>query len=555
MPCHVTLCPNAPRHCRGEMRGMARYEKGDVMNRKRVMIVTAVALAGALALTCVFALGFQSRVRRMFSLNQQRIAQGYYMGDFEFKMVGALYDLDHGRYLTAIRRLNRYYEQLETGRGLIKVPDFKNAAQELEFYKNLQDERTGAFMDPSYPLCTYFQPTLNVIQHIERLSTNLGRPVTLKYPLKFLERLDSPEELEAYLDDLSTVGVLVGKMPKTPNVLASLKAYDDLERLRLHFFSNEWKRALLRWHWERQDPQSGYWDVRRRSDGRPLKGGDLTNTGRIIKMFVDENGEDLHPQFPLRYRKQMLATTLEKLKTPLPPDLPGQHEWAIDRSRCVRLLTEYLWRTMTNDQKQQAEVELERLVRVVFTRFYIPKQGAFSLYAGQESATLDGTAEFLSIMTRLGFFSTQQQKKLWGETLMEEEQSAESGSWSPEAVKNRNEIQRMNSIRIYGPDFDPDDLTKGVLVVAYPGPAATPDAVDLAQNIARWVDAAPQRMGNWVSRETLRRRAPRLAVPEVFIVRADEDGAALDRFLREREWRMIIGFDELQRPRMRLAKT
>jgi hypothetical protein len=117
-------------------------------------------------------------------------------------------------------------------------------------------------MDDSYPLCTYFEPTLNVIEHIEYLSKNMDQPLKLKYPLTFIEQLDSPRELRAYLDDLATVGILVSKMPKTPNVLSSLGSYNDLERLDLYIFSAEWKRELVKWHWENQDPKTGYWGVR-----------------------------------------------------------------------------------------------------------------------------------------------------------------------------------------------------------------------------------------------------------------------------------------------------
>ena len=59
-------------------------------------------------------------------------------------------------------------------------------------------------MDDLYPLCTYFPTTLNLIDHLEYLANTIGEPLQLKYPLKFLEQLDSPEKLRAYLDDLST---------------------------------------------------------------------------------------------------------------------------------------------------------------------------------------------------------------------------------------------------------------------------------------------------------------------------------------------------------------
>jgi hypothetical protein len=95
------------------------------------------------------------------------------------------------------------------------MPDFTSKEEEFEFYLNLQNPRTGAFMDDSYPLCTYHGPTENVLLHLEALARGIGRPLRLKYPLKYLDEINTPEKLIAFLDEVSTVGWIASKFPQT----------------------------------------------------------------------------------------------------------------------------------------------------------------------------------------------------------------------------------------------------------------------------------------------------------------------------------------------------
>ena len=104
--------------------------------------------------------------------------------------------------------------------GLIEIPRFADKEEELEFFLNLQNSKTGAFMDDSYPYCTYHAPTENVLSHIAALAKDTGRPPALKYPLKYLNEINTPEKLRKYLDDVSTVGWVVAKFPQTSFLFA-----------------------------------------------------------------------------------------------------------------------------------------------------------------------------------------------------------------------------------------------------------------------------------------------------------------------------------------------
>jgi len=53
-------------------------------------------------------------------MNKELQEAGYYMGDFEFKMLGILYWLDKGEYYRALVHLNKLHKQFKAKEGLIK---------------------------------------------------------------------------------------------------------------------------------------------------------------------------------------------------------------------------------------------------------------------------------------------------------------------------------------------------------------------------------------------------------------------------------------------------
>ena len=529
------------------------------MSKKRLFLTVSLVFVVLLSSLGLFV--FQkvkttkAMMRKMFQLNSQRRADGYYMAQFEFQMVGVLYYLDKGHYKKAMSRFEDIYFQLKTGEGLIKVPTFANKEEELEFYLNMQNPKTGAFMDDTYPLCTYFQPTLNVIGHMENLAKSIGRPLTLLYPLTFMQQLDSPQELRAYLDDLATVGRLVSKMPVTPYVVSPLKSYDDLENLNLYSFSPEWKRELVKYYWENQDPETGYWGVRLRSNGKLLEGGDLTSTPKFIRLIVDKQGRDRYPEFPLRYKDAMLKTTLKKLKKSMPESLSEQHEWSIDRSRGLRLLIDYLWDSLSAEQKSMARKEMEHIVRTMYSEFYVPEDGAFSLYAGQNQADLDGTAEYVSILKRVGAFSIEQQTKLWGisENTVANLGIIETSTLTEKDFLPLKSIQGINSIRLYNTEPEGDRYFSDVIAVIYPGDTPVLDVAELAPNIDKWINTTPQNMGNWVSKESLKEKLDMVIAPPVLVSKGVFPLEFANKTLRENKKLVAIGFDVLQVPRFKIV--
>ena len=501
----------------------------------------------------------RTRIREVFEMNQIVKNEGYYVSEFEFKMLGVAYWLDHGRYIKSFATINNIHRQMKTREGLIKVPNFSGNKDRLEFYRNLQNQETGAFMcDSSYPLFSNIGVTANMLNFIEELSREAGEPFRLNCSLKFLDQIGTVEKLSAFLDDLSTVGWLGAKF-RTPFVEIGelIELADDAERTGLYSFSPEWKQAFLQWCYNNQDATTGFWGARSRTEGALLDDGDLLATEKIIKLFVDVNGNEIHPEFPLKHRIEMFKTALGKFSEPMPEDLDELHDWILAREHGIRFLTRYLWKKASSENKEKAKKLMMDFLKVRFEKYYIEQEGAFSLYPGAEHADLDGTGEAIGMFDNIGSFSSEKQVSLWG---VPEDSIIDAGIRQvSEITKNDfdsiSNSPTINSVRVYK-NSPLINYTSNVEVIYYPRETKVLDIVDLLPKLKMWIETTPIEMGNWVSKgsawqnrgfDIFSNIRPAPVVEEDVLLKKSTE------ILKENSELVVIGFDVLQIPRYKIV--
>jgi hypothetical protein len=493
-------------------------------------------------------------------MNKELQEEGYYMGEFEFKMMSVLYLLDKGKYYQALSHLNKLHNQFKNKEGLINMPIFNTKEEEIEFYLNLQNSRTGAFIDDSYPYATYNETTENVINHLSALSKETGKPFKLKYPLKYLDEINTPSKLKTFLDDVAYVSWISMKFPQTSYVFArSILSYhngeSEIAANGFYNFSDEWKQALLKWFYENQDPETGFWGPRSKGDRKLLKK-DLTNTASIIKTFVDADGKDIYEAFPLRYGNQMFKTALEVMSEPVPDEdgLEEWHEWELKMGKGTYMLTRYVWHDATEEDKAEAKKIFDNLIRINFARCYIPKEGAFSYYPNGEHATLDGSGMF-SVFKHVGALSSEKQRKLWGEP---EKTMADLGIQKVSVLEEKDfnliaSQKDVNSLRIYKDVPNYDDLASGVSSVAYPSGESIPDIMELTFKMKKWINATELSMGNWTSKEEVRKELDDIRFEEVPVYEKEAVIENMNSILQKNGKVVVIGFDTLQIPRYKIT--
>ncbi|WP_027183214.1 hypothetical protein [Desulfovibrio inopinatus] len=534
----------------------------------KIIPALLVLLCGLGIFVALGVYGFNSRLKEMFRLNRELQAQNYVMSEFEYRLKGISYLWDRGRWGEAFHLFNQYYDQLRSRDGLVKLPVFGSTQEELEFYLDQQNPRTGAFMNDVYPMCVYHGPTENVLKHIEKLSLQLGKPVRLKYRLAYLDQINTPEKVLAFLDDVSTVGYIASKMPQTSFHLArdifSL-ARDEvhyrpedadrlIEKHDLYHFSPEWKHAVLQWFYEAQDPETGLWGPKSPS-GKLLKL-DLNNTSSILKAFRDGEGNDIHEEFPLRYVVPLLNSTLDSLSEPPPSDgdLAWMHEWNLKTLKSLRLMTRYLWKDIPAPELERATALCKKHIRANFEKYYIPQEGAFSYYPGSEHASLDGMTGFF-IFHEIGALSPEKQRYLWGNAgdTIQDESEIEASRLTQAGLRSIAATHNINSFRFYQDNPGQDDLLSEARMVCYPTPTSVPDIIELVRGLKRFLATTDQSMGNWVSKADVNERLQPVTIREDVVVTADIPEAEVHTLLRKTGTCVVIGFDLLQIPRYRLV--
>jgi hypothetical protein len=317
----------------------------------------------------------------------------------------------------------------------------------------------------------------------------------------------------------------------------------------LYNFSPEWKQALLEWFYNNQDPETGFWGPRSKTDGRLLKK-DLTNTVSVIKTLVDEDGNDVYKDFPLKYRDKVVKTTIEVLAEPMPDDedLDEFHEWNLKMGRGIKMLTKYLWKDISNEDKKTARKIIENYIKIKFEKNYVASEGSFSYYPNEEHATLDGMGNFF-IFDNVGVFSPEKQRELWGkpqETILDLGvfEISKFSEGDPDLLANAEDV---NSIRVYT-NFPEHNLLENVEMVFYPKEPLVLDIFDLTPRIKKWIYTTPQTMGNWVSKESCLQDLEEIEIKEVAVY--DEiPKEELNEILQENSQIIVIGFDILQVPR------
>lgn len=522
------------------------------MKRNIIKIVVGITLfallAGGFWIGHVFA-----AIPAMFERNGQLQAEGYYTGEFEFKMLACAYYLDHGHYITAFRRLAQLQEQLETRQGMIKVPKFADKIAEMNFYLNLQNPRTGAFIDDSYPDVFYYEPTENIINHLEELAAETGRSIRLRYPLRFMEQFDTPEELTAFLDDLSRVGWIGAKLPKTTFVLTTqFNSSGEYEDLGGYSLAPGCESALLKWFSADQDPATGAWGPRDRNSGRLIKA-DINSTYRVIKLFIDEQGKDKNVSYPLHHRQKLFATVLKQATLPMPVDSSAAeiHDWNLCQSQGLKMLTQILWKNALPAQQEQARIMMTQLITNRFEKFYRSGEGAFAYYPEVKQASLDGTGTVLSLLQNVGALSVPDRDALWGSPNKTMQDLGEQ-SVSQISIKNLSAVAaagQINSIRIYT-NWPEQDFYEGIRGIIYPESTPVLDAADLLPRVDKWLKETSQSMGNWTSREELLQEINKREWSDVSVYQGNQGLGPANQLLYKNGELILVGFDVLQVPRV-----
>lgn len=529
------------------------------MKAKKIFALSLLCLITAFVISCV-AVSFKvrSQINDLFRLNKLLQEDGYYMADFEFQLLGVAYLLDKGEYLKALGRLNDYHHKLENRHGLVKIPKFSSAQEEIDFYLSLQDPKTGSFMDSSAPFCTYYSVTENILDHIDALSGSSSTGISLRYPLYFLDKINTPDKLKAYLDDVSYVGWLGSRFPQTSfhfarDLFSNIMPDNVIVRNGLYNFSPEWTHTLLEWMYDFQDPDTGLWGPKDKNSLK-LRKDDVSNTYSIVKKYRNCNSEDIHPQFPLRYEEKLFNSVLSQLSHPMPDvdDLSAIHEYNLEQAKGIKLLLTRLWKNSSALNKAAAQKIIEDFVVTSFANYYVEDEGAFSYYPHAEHATVDGMSNM--ILDTIGALSLEHQTLYWGAPANNAQDlcTLTVHEITPETLEPLRDIPEINAWRIYRVPPDFNALQEKVCLLYYPRNTKVLDITELIPNIVHWAETTSLSTGNWKSIADIRNHYIPLAIEKTPVFHQVFPFTETNSILKESKSIYIVGFDVLQIPRFKI---
>lgn len=522
---------------------------------KKLLVISALLTVGVVSIAGYQVYSFSSAIPSLFRRNAELKADGYYMAEFEFKMLGILKQLSDGDYLTAFFTFRQLQQEMETGEGLKRMPANASPRERMDFLLSRQAAATGAFMDPAYPYFTYIAPTLNVVEALESLSKQTGQPLRLKYPLVFLDRIAKPEALRAYLDSLLYMGRFWAENFPGPGDygpgVSELAYFDVLERTDTYHFSAAWKNEFRQWLDETQDPETGLWGTRIGSSGAWKQKFDPNSTYHILHFVLNKDGSNRNDAYPLRHANALAATLVKAVAAPIPTGEDEQHTWSLDQAQATQMLTRLLWEHLDEAARGRVKDALSVALEQRY-RLFRREDGGFSIYLSTTAADIDGTSTALGLIAATGSFpGTAERNKLWGDSTVV--------SPTPVVISSLTDIRvpqspAINSLRLYAAAGLPNDSLddEALVAILYPvDKGHILDIMDLRQNLKRFIESNSASIGNWASVDsvndgTLRLSSPMRSVPVTAVDRADwraiEEAAGTSPFFT------LVGFDIFQRP-------
>jgi len=518
---------------------------------KRLLAILIALVAAAALAVGLYVRNAVKSVPRLFKRNAELKAQGYYMGEFEFKMVAVQYYLNAGSYLKAFTTLRCIRWEMETTQGLVRMPRGSSSQQMMDFLLDQQDPTTGAFMDPRYPYFTYISPTLNAVDALEDLVRQTGRPLKLKYPLRFLDRISAPEHLRAFLNSNLYLKERWARLggPGPYEADSELAYFDELESAGVYRFSGAWKNALRQWFYQTQDPATGFWGSRIGNPAKWRQNLDANSTYHVLHLVLDRHGENQSKQYPLRYAGKLVRNLLKLLSEPVPDNAEEQHGWSLEQAQGAETIAR-LWGHLSESDRALARSAMSTYL-IERYRFFRPADGGFSFYTSESHADVDGTANALGLLRATGSLpGTWERRRLWGRAIAASSQVVirKVRQWGQASLPAANSV---NSLRVYknklpsGDNYDDANL----VAIVYPRSTHVLDVMDLRQHLAKFIAASGKEFGNWTSKQRLREkldlsRAPK-AVP-VFHGGIDLERIAMDH--PEARQFYVVGYDIFQVP-------
>ncbi|MCX6111890.1 MAG: hypothetical protein NTY22_01185 [Proteobacteria bacterium] len=273
------------------------------------------------------------------------------------------------------------------------------SAMRIQSFANEQSPKDG-----SWGVCCR-EWFWKVVESEEAISTLSDKGELPMYQTKFLDRINSPEKLLVYLNNLLISDFqrkLIDKRKELNEGVTTLLKLILRDKPKNYYYHPKLKQTFIKFMDEKwQNPRTGFWGAWYKDGNRIIKTDDLSITFHIISYRKDK----------IKLWKKIVATILEIKDKPYPygwNDIDGKMIIISNHNNydVVRLL-HYGWEYLDEKQKEEARSEIKKMLDWCLGKSI---QGDGSFKYSEE--TLGDSYYFgVAFLNEIGFFS--KENRFW----------------------------------------------------------------------------------------------------------------------------------------------
>jgi len=280
----------------------------------------------------------------------------------------------------------------------------KGSSKEMtKFLRELQNKDTGSFVE--YP--TIFSLEVERAKHILRHLKREG--LKPKYPLKFLDKVNSGKKLKEYFHSL----LYDFSKNNEDELNLAITGLPTIKDLGFYKFSRDWEKAYYECLEMWQDPKTGYWGPWIKKGNKILKLPELSTTFHILRIYFNKKTLELNnPKYDLKHKNKLIQTTWDIKNKNYPYGWLEKRNWSTHHNFDVAEIFLYLFKEMNSKQKED--------VRNLFHRFLkwdldnLQSNGGFIGYKPELKETNMMQTNFAILVLRgIGCYSPLYREAIW----------------------------------------------------------------------------------------------------------------------------------------------
>lgn len=224
-----------------------------------------------------------------------------------------------------------------------------------------------------------------------------------QYPVKFMDRINSPEKLTSYLDSILISDVVSKGKDNRKELNYSVSAFlRTIFRNRPANYEYDRKlkdtlRQYLITKW--QNPETGYWGGWYRKDGNIVKTDDLSITFHIVSYLKGD----------VPYLEKIATTTYLNRNRPYPFGLMEEGNYTNHHNYDAVKLFRYGWDRIDTTRRKEISTEINKMVDWCLSES-LQDDGSF-LVSEADDSFADAFYFGVSFLDEVGFFNSE--KKFW----------------------------------------------------------------------------------------------------------------------------------------------